>query len=123
MFARMLTRSTAERSVANDIIFKGYYMLIVNLQLKIKPEKRLEFSDWFNGILPDTRSYNGCTEVNSCSVSDDSEVVEIISKWGSKDQYDAYLAWREATGVVAKLGEYVSAAPVFRFLTVDRQFE
>ncbi len=97
-------------------------MVIVNLQLKIKAGKRQAFLDWFNGVLPDTRNYDGCSEVNLCFLAAEPEAVDVISKWESQEKYDAYLAWREEDGTLSKLGEFVSEEPAFRFLTVDRQF-
>ena len=35
-------------------------MILVNLQLKIKPEVREEFIEWFYSVLPDTWAYEGC---------------------------------------------------------------
>ena len=97
-------------------------MVIVNLQLKIKPEKRDEFISWFTGILPDTRNYDGCSEVNLCSLALEEVAVDVISKWESQEKYDAYLAWRDEDGTLAMLGDFVSADPAFRFLTIDQEF-
>ena len=87
-------------------------MIIVNLQLKAKPETLAEFMDWFAGILPDTRNYEGCSE-------DD---IEVISKWDSKESYDAYLQWREDSGLLAELPEWLASEPVFRFLEVQEVY-
>ena len=38
-------------------------MILVNLQLTIKPEVREEFIEWFYSVLPDTRAYEGCSEL------------------------------------------------------------
>ena len=73
-------------------------MVIVNLQLKIKPEKRDEFLVWFKGLLPDTRNYDGCSELNLCSLASEPDAVDVISKWESQEKYDTYLAWRDEDG-------------------------
>ncbi|MDG2421783.1 MAG: antibiotic biosynthesis monooxygenase [Gammaproteobacteria bacterium] len=96
-------------------------MVIVNLQLKIKPEKRDEFLVWFKGLLPDTRNYDGCSELNLCSLASEPDAVDVISKWESQEKYDTYLAWRDEDGTLAALGDFVSADPAFRFLTVDQE--
>jgi quinol monooxygenase YgiN len=97
-------------------------MVIVNLQLKIKPEKRDEFLVWFKGLLPDTRNYDGCSELNLCSLASEPDAVDVISKWESQEKYDTYLAWRDEDGTLATLGDFVSTDPAFRFLTVDQEF-
>ena len=40
----------------------------------------------------------------------------------SQEKYDAYLAWREEDGTLAILADYLSEEPIFRFLTVEKQF-
>ena len=97
-------------------------MVIVNLQLKIKADRREEFLDWFKALLPETRSYDGCSELNLCSLASDSEAVDVISKWESQEKYDTYLAWRDEEGTLATLGGFVSEEPAFRFLTIDQEF-
>jgi quinol monooxygenase YgiN len=97
-------------------------MVIVNLQLKINPEKRQAFLEWFNSVLPDTRNYDGCSELHLCFLAAEAEAVDVISKWESQEKYDAYLAWREEDGTLTKLAEFLSEEPAFRFLTVDKQF-
>jgi quinol monooxygenase YgiN len=97
-------------------------MVIVNLQLKIKPEKREEFLVWFKELLPDTRNYDGCSELNLCSLASEPDAVDVISKWESQEKYDTYLAWRDEDGTLATLGDFVSTDPAFRFLTVDQEF-
>jgi|TARA_B110000263_G_scaffold183491_1_gene161065 quinol monooxygenase YgiN len=97
-------------------------MVIVNLQLKIQTEKRDAFLEWFQSILPDTRNFAGCSELNLCSLAAQPEAVDVISKWESQEKYDTYLAWREEDGVLAKLADFVSEEPAFRFLTVDKEF-
>jgi quinol monooxygenase YgiN len=97
-------------------------MVIVNLQLKVKPDMRGDFLDWFHALLPDTRNYDGCSELSACSLSAEPESVDVISKWESQEKYDAYLAWREEDGTLTELAQFLSQDPVFRFLTVDKIF-
>ena len=94
-------------------------MILVNLQLKIKPGVRKEFIEWFHSILPDTRSYQGCSALYCCSLEGDAEAVEVVSKWESKSHYDDYLNWRDESGDLVTLGDFLAADPVFRFLSVN----
>ena len=94
-------------------------MVLVNLQLRIKPEVRDEFIKWFYSVLPDTRSYDDCSEVNARDLIGDEKAVEVISRWESKAHYDKYLAWREEDGTLDTLANYLAADPEFRFLEVN----
>jgi len=100
------------------LVLEDSRMVLVNLQLKIKPEVRDEFITWFHSVLPGTRSYEGCSEVNACDLLGDENAVEVISRWESKAHYDKYLAWRGEDGTLDTLGKYLAADPVFRFLDV-----
>ncbi|MAV32099.1 MAG: antibiotic biosynthesis monooxygenase [Gammaproteobacteria bacterium] len=110
--------------VISHIFYKKEYtkMVIVNLQLKIKTEKRDEFLEWFKAQLPDTRNYDGCSELSLCTLAAEPAAVDVISKWESQEKYDTYLAWREEEGTLTTLGSFVSEDPVFRFLTVEQKF-
>ena len=55
------------------------------------------------------------------SLEGDPDAVEVISKWETKSHYEKYLAWREEDGTLGKLGAYLAADPVFRFLEADLQ--
>jgi len=96
-------------------------MILVNVQLKVKPDLRDEFIKWFHSILPDTRSYDGCSEVTACDLIGDENAVEVISRWESKVHYDKYLSWREESGALDTLANYLAADPEFRFLDVNLQ--
>jgi quinol monooxygenase YgiN len=93
-------------------------MILVNLQLKIDPAVREEFSQWFRAILPDTRSYVGCSGLYLVEVEGDADAFEVVSQWESKAHYDDYLNWRTESGDLDELGKYLAADPAFRFLPV-----
>ena len=50
-------------------------MVLVNLQSKTIPDVRDALIKWFHSVLPDTRSYEGCSEVNAC------DFVGIRTRW------------------------------------------
>ena len=94
-------------------------MVLVDLQLKTKPDVREEFIAWFHSVLPDTRTYDGCSEVTACDLLGDENAVEVISRWESKAHYDKYLALRHEDGTLGTLAAYLAADPEFGFLEVN----
>ena len=98
-------------------------MILVNLQLAVKPDQLDAMKTRFiNEVLPDTRIIQ-----DGCVVYDrkyrHSESVEFVSIWDSKEHYDTYLNWRDETGLLAEMAEkYLEADPVFRFLAIAQEF-
>jgi len=46
---------------------------------------------------------------------DDSDVMVLVENFESKAHYEKYLAWREETGVLQKLGAALEGPPSIRF--------
>ena len=67
------------------------------------------------GILPETRNYDGCIGLNVYQNQDDSDVMVLVENFESKAHYEKYLAWREETGVLQKLGAALEGPPSIRF--------
>lgn len=88
---------------------------LVILEIKVKPEAIPTLKEMLPGLLPDTRKYDGCQSVTFFQQKDDSNTFVAVEQWDSKEKYEKYLAWRTETGVMAKLGELLSAPPSFRF--------
>ena len=67
-------------------------MVIVNLQLSVKPEQLAAVKTRFaSEVLPDTRNYSG---YNDLCMTENIEVpnqVEFVSIWDSKEDYHTYL--------------------------------
>ena len=95
---------------------------IVNLTVSVKPELRAEFLHELSLILPGTKSYSGCHWVYLCENSD-SDKIEAITKWDSREAYDTYLAWRQESGFLGGLGEkYFNGEPSWKFMPVLMDF-
>jgi quinol monooxygenase YgiN len=95
---------------------------IVNITLSVKPELRAECLHELSLILPGTKSYSGCHWVYLCENSD-SDKIEAITKWDSREAYDTYLAWRQESGFFGGLGEkYLSGEPTWKFMPVFMDF-
>ena len=95
---------------------------IVNITLSVKPELRAECLHELSLILPGTKSYSGCHWVY-LSENSDSDKIEAITKWDSREAYNTYLAWRQESGFFGGLGEkYLNGEPSWKFMPVLMDF-
>ena len=99
-------------------------MVLVNLQLSVKPDQLEAMKTRFKDeILPVTRNYEGCSALYMAENLEIPNQVEFVSKWESKEHYDSYLNWRDETGLLAEMSEkYLESDPVFRFLNLEQEF-
>ena len=65
--------------------------------------------------LKNTRQYEGCEGLTVHRNMDDPNNLVIVERWESRPHYENYLAWREETGVLAKLAEQLEGDPSIRF--------
>ena len=96
--------------------------IIVNLKLSNQPEKREQAVNFFNRILPGTRSYDGCHWLYSTTNIKDKNKWEFFSMWDSKETYDVYLQWRVETGVMKKAEEFMDSEPLFSFSKIEKSY-
>ena len=99
-------------------------MILVNLQLAVKPDQlEVMRTRFINEVLPVTRNYSGCNALYMTENIDIPNQVEFFSIWDSKEHYDTYLNWRDQTGLLAEMNEkYLESDPVFRFLNLEKEF-
>ena len=109
---------------SEDNLEKVLKMILVNLQLAVKPDQLEAMKTRFiNEVLPDTRNYSGCNALYMTENIDIPNQVEFISIWDSKEHYDTYLNWREETGLLDEMAEkYLERDPIFRFLNLEKEF-
>lgn len=55
-------------------------------------------------MLPATRAYDGCHRVDVYRSREEPARVVLIEEWQSVDQHQAYVAWRESSGVLELMG-------------------
>jgi quinol monooxygenase YgiN len=55
------------------------------------------------GALPVTRTREGCQSVTTVVSQDSPKIVTLIQRWDRREQFEAYIAWRESTGDLARL--------------------
>ena len=74
--------------------------VIVNTIWTVEPDKKSAFIADLSTKLPATRAYDGCEWFYLVDSPDfDSPTVEAVSKWESKEKYEAYVAFRAASKV------------------------
>ncbi len=74
-----------------------------------------EFDALMRSILADTRAYDGCEGITVHRNLEESANIMLIEQWETRAHYDKYLAWREETGVLAKIVELLEGPPNIRF--------
>ncbi|MEM7193822.1 MAG: antibiotic biosynthesis monooxygenase [Pseudomonadota bacterium] len=86
-------------------------MIGVILDLSVKEERIDEFISMMKQILPETRAYEGCHEFNIWIDQMNEGRVLLNEIWDSQEKHQAYLGWREETGVLQKLIDMLNAPP------------
>lgn len=94
--------------------------VIVTFEVQAKPDQREALREFMRRILPDTRAYQGCQGLDLLIDQDAPERLVVLEKWESRAHYERYLAWREESGTVAKVGPMLAAPPTVRYFDVDR---
>ncbi len=87
----------------------------VMLELNVKPECVDQVKEGLKGILPDTRSYDGCLGVYAVQNQDDANTLVAVEEWESRAKYEAYLAWRTERGDLEPLVAMLAGEPSIRY--------
>jgi len=87
----------------------------VLLELTSQPDKSKDLKALLKKILVDTRTHDGCIGVDVVDNQDDRANILLIERWQSRAHYEQYLGWRQQTGFVDELGEYLANPPSIRF--------
>ncbi len=82
----------------------------------IHPERSEEFLGMLSQSLPTTRGYDGCELVETYVDQDDPGHIFLFERWSTREQYQAYLDWRMANGMLERLEPIGTAPPRFTFL-------
>ncbi|MEQ8494802.1 MAG: putative quinol monooxygenase [Gammaproteobacteria bacterium] len=87
----------------------------VTIDFSIVPERVGEFLAFIKGIAPDTRAYDGCRLFDIWTDQDKPGRVFFYELWDSRAQQEKYLAWRAETGLMDKLGPFLTAPPTISY--------
>lgn len=66
-------------------------------------------------VLPDTRGFEGCEQLETVVDLDDPGHVMMVERWTSREAHVAYFAWRVDSGSASGLVEMMAAPAVFRY--------
>jgi quinol monooxygenase YgiN len=80
--------------------------------LRLTPADPAAFQSFLAEILPDTRKAKGCRYSKTYVANDGADVL-LLQEWDSSEDQQAYMAWREKTGVLKTfLGHLAKPAEV-----------
>jgi heme-degrading monooxygenase HmoA len=68
---------------------------------RTNPGQAGELVETLRRVLPDTLTHGGCEEIRIWCDQDDPDSVVSLTRWATRADYEAYLAWREQTGDTA----------------------
>jgi quinol monooxygenase YgiN len=87
----------------------------VVLEFTLKPEHVDGIAEAFKGLLPDTRSYDGCIDVYPAKNLDDSQNFVVVETWESREKYEKYFAWRTERGEIEMMESMMEGELSLRF--------
>ncbi|WP_306355795.1 MULTISPECIES: putative quinol monooxygenase [unclassified Nocardia] len=79
------------------------------------PDRFDEFRDFLAKHLPSTRTFPGNISVEVARNQEEPDRVLLVEKWRSRADFDAYLAWRQESGVLAELAAFADGEVRFGF--------
>ena len=87
------------------------------LEFPTQPEKRAEFVEMCQGILPETRAYDGNQSTLLWIPEDNDSIVWIYEEWETRAHQETYFAWRVETGLVDSVSAFLLGPPRVIWLT------
>ena len=81
--------------------------LFLTIDLQVDPAKIDDFLAVMIEAAPDTRAREGCRLFDIYVDQDNPGHVVFYEIWDSREQQEAYLAWRQETGFNAVIGPYM----------------
>ncbi len=87
----------------------------VTFEVTVKPEHKDDIVTFMLEILPDTRAYAGCQGLDFLVDKDNPTHVTVWEQWESKPHYEKYLAWRQESGTVNRIGPWLAGPPSIHF--------
>ena len=89
----------------------------VLVELSCVNGKGAEYLETILPMLADTRAFEGCELVEVYTDEDNPDRIFLWEKWASRNNQEAYLAWRIETGTLAALDHFMAAEPRFVHLS------
>jgi quinol monooxygenase YgiN len=88
---------------------------MVSLEIQAAEGKVDELKGVFRAILPDTRAREGCEAVIVHQDQDNPNVLALVEKWATRQDYESYFKWREERGDLSSLGALLGGPPSLRY--------
>ena len=87
----------------------------VTLEIPAAEGKVDELIALLKKILVDTRARKGCEFVTVHQDHDKPNQIVLIERWATREDDDAYRAWRAGDGATPEIASLVGGAPVVRY--------
>ena len=71
-----------------------------------------------SGAVVDTRAFEGNEAIEVYADQENPDLIVLWEKWGARENYDAYLAWRMETGLMDVLAPFMDVANL-RIVNLD----
>jgi len=90
----------------------------VTLELRCQAGKGGELAAALKSMLPDTRLRQGAQRIEMVVDQDDADHIVIYENWDTKEDHQAYMAWRQERGDLDALGNFVAAPPTITYFDI-----
>ena len=92
---------------------------LVLVEAVTKPECTEEAIRFLAGKFPETRQYDGCESLTT-HLGEDGRTIVVVQHWRTRQHFDTYFAWRQATGSFDDFVKMLEDTPSIRaFEPVD----
>ena len=81
--------------------------LFLTIDLQVDPERVDEFLEVMIEAAPDPRAREGCRLFDIYVDQDNPGHIVFYEIWDSREQQEAYIAWRQETGFNARIGPFM----------------
>ncbi|WP_422090881.1 putative quinol monooxygenase [Tenacibaculum ovolyticum] len=85
--------------------------IMVKFELLAQEQQSEKIKHFFEKILQDTRSFNGCNAAQVSRLEQEPNKIILIEYWKSNDQFQKYLSWRKEIGDFNTLGSMLKEEP------------
>ena len=94
---------------------------VVTAVFTVKEELLDEFKEWCRGDtgLKVTRGFKGCRSVEVSADHEKPNTLHLYCHWASKDDHNAYFAYRMETGLADLFDKFLAAPPVITWYDRD----
>ena len=92
--------------------------VIVTVSLDVKEDSVEDLKKFFKEILPHTRTFEGCEDVQLYESKESKTKMIIHAKWTSEEAQKKYMEWRMENGSLEKLMPMLSGHPDLQFYNI-----